>query len=143
MYYQSRRAWGEDLCEVLIQPVYADNSPGPVLHLVCKPNGAQWVQRKEKGKWETIEGGGVRYAATTPGDRWRGELAIPWKLISGIDRDLPSLLRFNFSQHRLATGESASWCGPVDFGRDDSLMGVLYLRTPPDIGIAEGAAQMP
>ena len=44
----------------------------------------------------------------------------------------PALLRFNFVQHRTATGESATWAGPVDFGRDDSLMGVLHLRDPQD-----------
>jgi hypothetical protein len=26
VYYQARRAWGEDLCEALIQPVYSDSS---------------------------------------------------------------------------------------------------------------------
>jgi hypothetical protein len=25
-------------------------------------------------------------------------------------------------------GESASWAGPVDFGRDDGFTGVLYLK---------------
>ena len=29
---------------------------------------------------------------------------------------------------RHATGESASWAGPIDFGRDESFMGLLYLR---------------
>jgi hypothetical protein len=51
------------------------------------------------------------------------------------------MLRFNFSQHRAATCESASWAGPVDFGRDESFTGVLYLRTPPDAGIAGAARQ--
>jgi hypothetical protein len=141
VYYQSRRAWGEDLCEVLIQPVYADDSLGPVLHVVCKPNGAQWVQRKSGAKWETVEGGGIRYAVTTPQDRWRGEVAIPWKLIDPAANRPPALLRFNFSQHRAVTCESASWCGPIDFGRDDRLMGILYLRTPRDVGLAENAAR--
>ena len=30
--------------------------------------------------------------------------------------------------HRTATGESASWAGPVDFGRDDAFTGLLVLR---------------
>ena len=34
-------------------------------------------------------------------------------------RQRPVMLRLNFSQHRATTGESASWAGPVDFGRDD------------------------
>lgn len=144
VYYQSRRAWGEDLCEALIQPVYSDNSLGPVLHVVFKPNGAVWVERKESSKggaddWLPIEGAGVRYATTTSTDgRWRGESGIPWKLIAGPDRGIPTLLRFNFVQHRTANCESASWCGPVDFGRDENLMGVLYVRTPKDLGIVNG-----
>ena len=133
VYYDARRAWGEDLCEVLIQPVYRDNSLGPVLHVVCKPNGADWAERKgattEFGDdWRATEGAGIRYATTTAESRWRGELGIPWKLINAVDKDAPILLRFNFSQHRHQDCESASWCGPVDFGRDQNLMGVLYLR---------------
>ena len=30
--YQLRRAWGEDLCQLLVQPIYVDNSVGPVTH---------------------------------------------------------------------------------------------------------------
>jgi len=136
VYYQARRAWSEDLCEVLIQPVYADNSVGPVLHLVCKPTGADWVERRQPSRdlsddWRTTEGAGVRYATTTTTDgRWRGEVGIPWALINATDKNAPILLRFNFSQHRQQNCESASWCGPVDFGRDEKLMGVLYLKSP-------------
>lgn len=137
VYYQARRAWGEDLCEVLIQPVYKDNSTGPVLHVVFKPNGADWVERKEASKatgemWRVTEGSGIRYATTAGDDRWRGEVGIPWRLINAAGKDAPVLLRFNFCQHRQRNCESASWCGPVDFGRDQSLMGVLYLRSPVD-----------
>ncbi len=135
VYYQSRRAWGEDLSEALIQPVFADNSVGPVLHVVFKPSGALWVERKTTaangggGEWESVEGAALRYAtATTTDGHWRGEAALPWKLITGSDRGAPALLRFNFSQHRRATCQSATWCGPVDYGRDDQLMGALYLR---------------
>ena len=133
--YKDRRAWGEDLCELLIQPIFADGSSGPVLHIVCKPNGGVWVERKLDPRhsvkdWEVVEGAAVRYAATTPGNgQWNGELAIPWKLIADDPHGLPTLLRFNFAQHCTATGESASWCGPIDFGRDDALMGVLFLRS--------------
>jgi hypothetical protein len=131
--YQVGRAWGEDLCEALIQPVYADNSIGPVLHVVCKPNGAEWVERKSTSDtspaWGAVEGSGLRYATTTTTDGlWRGEIAIPWKLINSPNRSVPVLLRFNFSQHQHRTCESASWCGPADSGRDENMMGVLYLR---------------
>ena len=133
VYYQARRAWGEDLCEVLIQPVYRDNFLGPVLHVVCKPNGADWTERKEdtappEVQWRPAAGAVVRYATTTTDGRWRGELAIPWKLINAPDKEAPVLLRFNFCQHRRRNCESASWCGPVDFGRDPNMMGVLYLH---------------
>jgi hypothetical protein len=136
--YQFRRAWGEDLCEILVQPVYADNSAGPVLHMVCKPTG-HWLERKGDPRqsvdpWQPLEGVRVRYMATMEQD-WRGEVAIPWKAINDSGKGRPKLLRFNFSQHRHATGESASWAGPIDFGRDDGFMGLLYLREPDEPGI--------
>lgn len=138
VYYQSRRAWGEDLAEALIQPVFADNTTGPVLHVVFKPNGALWVERKPAGAgggdddaWLPVEGAGLRYAtATTDAGRWRGEAAIPWKILANAPAAgaRPLLLRFNFAQHRAADCESATWAGPVDFGRDDRLTGILYVR---------------
>jgi len=138
VHYHSRRAWDEDLCEVLIQGVFRDNTLGPVLHLVCKPGGAVWVERKSGtagANWGPIEGAAVRYATTTaPDGRWRGEAAIPWNLI-GNEKTLPVLLRFNFCQNRRANCVSASWAGPVDFGREERFMGVLYLRTPPEVGL--------
>lgn len=117
--YKDRRAWGEDLCEILIQPIYGDktDSSGPVLHIVCKPNGEQWVERKldvrvNQNPWQPVEGSGIRYAATTPaGGKWNGELAIPWKVIS--DHGQPVLLRFNFIQHRARTRVKA----PAGAGR--------------------------
>lgn len=135
VYYQARRAWGEDLCEVLVQPVYRDNSVGPVLHVICKPNGADWTERKEPAtgvdqEWRVTAGAAVRYAMTLSEGRWRGELGIPWKLINAPNKNAPVLLRFNFCQHRQQNCESASWCGPVDFGRDQNMMGVLYLHDP-------------
>jgi hypothetical protein len=151
--YQQRRAWGEDLCEVLIQPVFANNNVGPVVHLVCKTNGGVWVERKldphgNPNPWKPVEGIGVRYASTMHEGDWRGEVAIPWSVIAGPTGDTPTLLRFNFTQHRAQMGESASWAGPVDFGRDDSFMGLLYLRTPGqpganDIVLGEGGSGRP
>jgi hypothetical protein len=138
--YQFRRAWGEDLCQVLIQPVYSDNSTGPVMHVVCKPNG-HWVERKMDPRqfpepFQAFEGAGVRYAATLDGPDWRGEVAIPWKAINDDRRGWPVMLRFNFTHHRADSGESASWAGPIDFGRDDALTGVLFLREPENPGVA-------
>jgi hypothetical protein len=130
--YQARRAWGEDLCELLIQPQYEDNTLGPVLHVVCKPTG-QWVEKKLDPRhfadpWQPIEGLAIRYAGTVDGGVWRGELAIPWKALVATGKDRPPVLRFNVVHHVGATGESASWAGPIDFGRDESFMGLLYLR---------------
>ncbi len=139
--YQFRRGWGEDLCQILIQPVYEDNTTGPVMHVVCKPNG-HWVERKMDPKlfadpWQAFEGTGVRYAATLDGPDWRGEVAIPWKSVTDAGKGRPRLLRFNFTQHRADSGESASWAGPVDFGRDDAFMGVLFLREQENPGVAK------
>jgi hypothetical protein len=138
--YQFRRAWDEDLAQLLVQPVYNDNSVGPVLHLVVKPTGGHWVERKADARtnvdpWKPVEGAGIYYACTLDGD-WRGEIRIPWKAITDADRGRPRLLRFNFSQHKNATGESASWAGPVDFGRDDAFMGLIYLRESDEPGMA-------
>jgi hypothetical protein len=131
--YQFRRAWGEDCCELLVQPVFDDNSLGPVLHIVCKPNG-QWIERKRDPRlfvdpWQAFEGAAIRYSSeVSPAGVWNGELSIPWKAITARGGSIPSLLRFNVSQHVNATGESASWAGPIDYGRDDDFMGLLYIR---------------
>ncbi len=136
--YDSGRAWGEDLCEALIQPVYADNTIGPTLHIVCKPGGECIEQKSQPGaagddKWQAFEPAGVRYATGNidPAQKiWRGELAIPWRAISSADHPRPELLRFNFIQHQQSTGASASWAGPIDQSRDDSLSGLILLREP-------------
>ena len=139
--FQVRRAWGEDVCEVSVQAVYADGFAGPVLHLTCKPRGQLQVERKMDRKlsavpMEAVVGQALRYAATTEtkegGAIWRAELAIPWNAMNDERHQnvRPTLLRFNFAQHKNATGESASWAGPIDFGGDDNFMGLLYLRDP-------------
>src|SRR5688500_9817506 len=85
--YQFRRAWGEDLAEILIQPVFDDNSVGPVLHVVCKPSAGQWVERKRDPRmfadpWQPFEGSGIRYTARNDENvGWTGELSIPWRMI--------------------------------------------------------------
>jgi hypothetical protein len=129
--YQSRRAWGEDLCEILIRPIYVDNTLGLTMHIVCKPSGP-WVERKLDDHWQPFEAAGVRYASSVDpaAQIWRGEIAIPWNAIVSNNHGRPSLLRFNFSQHQNATGQDASWAGPIDFGRDDSMMGLIHLREP-------------
>jgi hypothetical protein len=140
--YQFRRAWGEDLCEVLIQPVFEDNTTGPVLHVVAKP-AEHWVERKKTSRsfgdtWQPFEGT-IRYARTINQGQWNGEIAIPWKAITDRDdKTIPKLLRFNFVQHVHATGESASWAGPIDFGRDDSFMGLLVVRDQNNPNLAGG-----
>ncbi len=132
--YQFQRAWGEDLAELLIQPLSARGTLLPPLHVVCKPNGSVWVERKSAakgsaGSWQPIAGADIRYATRTDGAHWSGEVAIPWRaILNESNEPPPALLRFNFTQHRTSTGESASWCGPVDFGRDEAFMGVLLLR---------------
>jgi hypothetical protein len=131
--YQFRRAWGEDLCQVLIQPVYDDNSVGPVTYLACKPNGVCMVKRRldprtNSDPWRETDGTAVRYAADPGQGTWTGEMAIPWKLLLNDRPNRPQLLRFNFIQHFQNTGESASWAGPIDFDQDDGFMGLLYLR---------------
>lgn len=138
--YQFRRAWGEDLAEILIQPVYADGSEGPVIHMVCKPTAGQWVERMLDPKthvdpWQPFEGTGIRYASTINADTWRGEVAIPWKAMGDQQKGRPTLLRFNFSQHKNQTGESASWAGPVDWGRDENFTGLVYLRDEQEPGM--------
>jgi hypothetical protein len=131
--YQSRRAWGEDLCELLIQPIYDDNSVGPVTYIACKPSGACMVKRRldprtNSDPWRETDGTAVRYAADPRLGTWAGEVAIPWRLLLNDSPGKPRLLRFNFIQHFQNSGESASWAGPIDFDQDDGLMGLLYLQ---------------
>jgi hypothetical protein len=56
---------------------------------------------------------------------------------------MPTMLRFNFVQHRTATGESDSWAGPIDYGRDENLMGLLLIRDPDNPGMASGPRELP
>jgi hypothetical protein len=147
--YQFRRAWGEDLCEILIQPVYdKPGDVGQVVHVVCKPKGQMVISTKHSPRnqrllgnafKEVVVGAEVRYQTSVDAGTWRGELGIPWEVINDKDHpgQLPKLLRFNFVQYKESTGESASWAGPVDYGRDDSFMGLLYLRDLKAPGIAE------
>lgn len=138
--YQFRRAWGEDLCQVLIQPIYDDNSVGPVLHIVAKPNGGTWIERKldtrtHADPWQPLQGVAVRFATTVSQGIWRGELAIPWDAIRDREKGMPRLLRFNLAQHNDTTGKSASWAGPVDYLRDEQFMGLIFLREPETPGM--------
>jgi hypothetical protein len=131
--YQFRRAWGEDLCQVLVQPVYDDNSVGPVTYLACKPNGVCMVKRRldprmNSDPWRETDGTAVRYAADVQEGIWTGEMAIPWKLLNNDGSKRPRMLRFNFIQHWEKDGESGSWAGPIDFDQDDGFMGLLYLE---------------
>ena len=136
--YRDGRAWGEDLCELTVQPVYVDDTVGPTLHVVCK-TGSESTERQsagaaasggQGGNWQPFEGTALRYAAAVDGPTgtWRGELSIPWSAIAAQGRGRPSLLRFNFSQHVHATGESATWAGPVDRSRQTEMAGLLVLR---------------
>ncbi len=128
--YQDGRAWGEDLCEATIQPLYVDDTLGPTLHVVLKLGG-EWVERQgTDGAWHPFEGAALRYAATVDPDTgtWRGEVAIPWQSLAVPGRGRPSLLRFNFGQHVDATGESATWAGPCDRSRQAEMAGLLVLR---------------
>jgi hypothetical protein len=142
--YQFRRAWGEDLCQVLIQPIYDDSSVGPVTYLACKPNGVCMVRRRldprtNTDPWRETDGTAVRYAADDPQPgTWTGELAIPWRLLLNDHQGRPRLLRFNFVQHFQSSGESASWAGPIDFDQDDQFMGLLYLRDFTNPGLRAG-----
>ncbi len=132
--FQFRRAWDEDLCEVMIQPIYDDNTLGPITYLACKPNGVCMVRRRVDGAatspWREIDGTAVRYAADPQHENWTGEMWIPWDLILDGNQahPRPQLMRFNFIQHMASNGESDSWAGPIDFDQDDSFMGLLYLR---------------
>jgi hypothetical protein len=131
--YDQRRAWGEDLCELLVQAQWPDGSTSPAVHVVVKPRGATWTERQSDGPspaddWIAIDTP-IRYAATLHAGDWRGELAIPWPLLCPSHKDTPVALRFNFVQHLGQTGESDSWSGPIDFGRDQRFMGLLVLRS--------------
>lgn len=136
--YQLRRVWGEDVCEILIQPVYPDNTEGPALHIAAKPLGQLDISRRLDPRqnahpWQAFSGADIRYGGNIDDKNiWRGELAIPWEALADNTHpgQKPVMLRFNFSQHQGSTGQSFCWAGPVDFGRDESFTGVLEIRRP-------------
>jgi hypothetical protein len=135
--HELRRAWGEDVCEILVQAVYDDNTLGPLLYVACKPQGQVDISRRlnrqqHANPWLAFSGADIRYGYSIDNSIWRGEVEIPWDAFNtpGQQGKRPALLRFNFSQHRGATGQSSSWAGPIDFGRDESFMGVLQIRQP-------------
>jgi hypothetical protein len=136
--FDFRRAWGEDLVEILAQPIYADGSSGALVHLGCKPQGSVEVSRRlsprrRDNPFIAVAGVNILYGATHDQDTWRGEVVVPWEAFddpaNAANRAArPVLLKLNFVHHRGATGESASWAGPIDYGRDDSFMGLLHFR---------------
>ncbi len=142
--YQFRRAWGEDTCQLIAQAVYDDGTQGPLVHIAVKPGGNLWVERRTDPRlsvqpWQNFDAG-VRYAATADQTIWRGELAIPWAALIAEEKtaafaaqgkpNVPTLIKFNFIQQKRDTGESTSWAGPIDAGRDDSVTGVIVLKEP-------------
>jgi hypothetical protein len=138
--YENGIATGENLCEILVQPIYIDDTTGPATHIVCRPGGV-WVERKTgdgaaAGQWIPYDAGGIRIASTFDGKArlWRSELEIPWRAIIPPDRGRPSLLRFNFIQHREETNESASWAGPLYESRQSGLTGLLLVRDESRLG---------
>jgi hypothetical protein len=121
--YQLRRAWGEDLCEVLMQPIYNQaGDVGQIVHVVCKRNGQAVVSIKHSPKnqrlfgsaYKEMVGADLRYRMTAENGVWRGEVVIPWGVINDKQHQgmRPTLMRFNFAQHKHASGESSSWAGP-------------------------------
>jgi hypothetical protein len=142
--YEFRRAWGEDVCEVLIQPVYHDNTSGPLFHAGCKKLQGVEIERRASSRqnispWEPFNGGGIHYASTIDGPVWRGEIVIPWSALNAPgDGRQPRFLRFNFIQHHGTSGQSASWAGPIDFSRDEQMMGLIEIRQPARPGFVPG-----
>lgn len=137
--YQDGRAWGEDLCQAVIQAVYDDGSTGPLVHVTVKPGGIDWNEKKDSPRepWQKLQAS-VRYATTVDGQVWRGEVAVPWDALIDPGKtaafaaqgqsNRPVFLKFNFAQHKHDTGESATWAGPVDSARDADFTGVLMLH---------------
>jgi len=143
--YQLRRAWDGDVCEILIQPIYADNSVGPLLHVACKPRGQLEIARRldprlNASPWQSFVASDIRYGYSLSKSVWRGEIGIPWDAINDPAHagKRPALLRMNFSQHLGTSGQSASWAGPIDYGRDEQFMGVLQIRHADVIGPPRG-----
>jgi hypothetical protein len=114
------------------------------LHVAVKPGGNVWVERRldprlHVNPWENFNPL-VRYASTIESTVWRGEIAIPWSSLIAEEKtpefnargrqNRPVMLKLNFIQHKRDTGESASWAGPLDVGRDDRFTGVIVLKEP-------------
>jgi hypothetical protein len=141
--YQFGRAWGEDVCEVLMQPVYPDGSLGPLVQVTCKPYQVQVFRRLDPrlnaAPWQPLAGVDIRYQGTLRDTIWRGELAIPWDALNDPAHAgrKPAFLRFNFIEHRAGTGQSASWAGPIDHDREENFTGLLEIRRAESAGFAD------
>jgi hypothetical protein len=128
---QLGRAWGEDLAEILLQPVYGDVE-GPQFLITLKPRGQVQIKRRlANSAWEAMGGADVLYASNVTNAIWRGEVMIPFEAIApaNVAGIRPTYLKLNFLQHRGRTGESASWAGPIDQIVDQPLTGLLQIRT--------------
>ena len=132
----NRRAWGEDLAQVLVQAIYEDGVEGPLLLLNLKPNGVAWAERRldprlNRVPWQPFESN-TRFQSTLVEGVWRGELAIPMSALrlegryDANGREIPPVMyRFNVAQHRHETGQTTTWAGPVDQMRDETFTGLL------------------
>ena len=143
---QHRRAWGEDLAQIVVQPHFdqqGDEHIGRAMQIVLKPTGnviaQQQPDRATAGSdWQDVRSN-LAFATSVQSTTgvWRGELTIPWDAFEDApaDGNLPSLVRLNITHHVGETGESTSWAGPVDYGNDLSITGALVLRKPQPVGM--------
>lgn len=132
---QLGRAWGEDIAEILIQPVYG-STEGPLFLLTLKPRGQLQIKRRLDPRtainpWETFGGADLLYASNVTDSVWRGEISIPFEAMLAPNQvnGKPTYLKLNFLQHRGRTGESSSWAGPIDQILDQPLCGILQIRS--------------
>ena len=128
-----RSAGDFDSCGTGTDEGPASNCASPIQAFLAALPG----RTEEEGPPGTMK---VDFVSANPASRWDvyadDRVICTTPCAQWVSADRPVMLRFNLTQHCTDSGESASWAGPVDFGRDDALTGLLFLKDPQAAGIA-------
>jgi len=115
VHFEGLLAWGEDLVEVLIDPLNSSSTnPADVYHLIVKANGTVISYRgvptapalRGCGPWAS----GAVAAVQVNAGSWVAEIALPLKDLAA-SQTIGRWWGLNLARHEARLGESSSWSG--------------------------------